>query len=159
MQATLEETVARSKVTAQQSTPVDTRTHPSRVAQIEEANRRPEAATRNTEVPQRTPSPTHEQWSAEDEAALKEIEDEETAIAERSKALANRKEKWRARHPAGPTTFTFHDNGVEYNRFARRPTGKGVLPSVSDDEDDVEIEKTLAPGVHSSPGSVADPNV
>jgi hypothetical protein len=47
---------------------------------------------------------------------------------------------------------------MEYSRSAKTPTGKGDLPSLSDDEDDVEIEKTRAPGVHSSPASVVDRN-
>jgi hypothetical protein len=89
---------------------------------------------------------------------MREIEEEEEAIRTRSALLASRKAKWKASHPAGPTTFTFHDDGVEYTRAMRRPAGRGSLPPVTDDEDDVEIERTLAPGVRSSPGSVDDLN-
>ncbi|KAJ7832463.1 hypothetical protein B0H14DRAFT_2592040 [Mycena olivaceomarginata] len=72
--------------------------HPSRIPQFEEANRRSETTTCTNEILQRTPSPTHEHWSADDEAALKEIENEEAAIAKRSAALTNHKAKWMARH-------------------------------------------------------------
>jgi hypothetical protein len=150
--------MARAEATTQHPTPIDARMHPSRIPQFEEANGRSESTVRFSEAPQRTPTPTHEHWSADDEAALKEIEDEELAIAERSVALAHRKAKWKARNKAGPTTFDFHDDGMEYSRSAKTPTGKGDLPSLSDDEDDVEIEKTRAPGVHSSPASVVDRN-
>jgi hypothetical protein len=89
---------------------------------------------------------------------MKEIEEEEEAIRARSALLASRKAKWKARHPAGPTTITFHDDGVEHARTTGRPAARGSLPPISDDEDDVEIKRTLAPGVRSSPGSVDDRN-
>jgi hypothetical protein len=71
---------------------------------------------------------------------MREIEEEEEAIRARSALLANRKAKWRASHPAGPTTITFHDDGVEYTRAAEHPAGRASLQPVTDDEDDVEIE-------------------
>jgi hypothetical protein len=94
----------------------------------------------------------------EDEAALKEIEEEEASIAARNAALEARKAKWRAHHPAGPIAFDFHDDGVEYIRGTEHSSAREKLPAMSDDEDDIEIERTLAPGVQSSPTSVADRN-
>jgi hypothetical protein len=100
-----------------------------------------------------------EQWSAEEEAAMREFEEEEEAIRARSALLANQKAKLKAHHLAGPTIITFHDDGVEYTCTTGRPAARGSLLPISDDKDDVEIERMLAPGVHSSPGSVVDRNV
>jgi hypothetical protein len=157
-QPTMAEALARAKAPAQQSTPPDPRIHPSRVAQIQEANNQSPTAASTAGNAQRTPTPPAEQWTVEDEAALKEIEEEEASIAARNAALEARKPKWRACHPAGPTAFDFHDDGVEYIRGTEHSPARDKLPAISDDEDDIEIERTLAPGVQSSPTSVADRN-
>jgi hypothetical protein len=89
---------------------------------------------------------------------LREIEEEEAAIAAQTAILAKRKAKWKAKRPVGPITVTFHDDGAEYTSKPDQATKRSSLPPLSDDEDDIEIERTLAPGVRSSPYSVDDRN-
>lgn len=159
-QPTLAEAMARAKVSEKlPAPPLDPRMHPSRAAQMLGGDAQCEVGTSTEPQTQRTPSPLPDPWTEDDEAAIKEIEDQEALIAARKETLATRKAKWKAKLPAGPITFNFHDDGVEYARTTRDPTPKNTLPPASDDEDDIEIERTLAPVAHSSPGSVGDRNV
>jgi hypothetical protein len=159
-QPTLEEAMARAKVSEKLLAPLlDPYMHPSRAAQMLGNNTQHETSTSTGPQTQWTPSPLPDPWTEDDEAAIKEIEDQEALIAARKETLATRKAKWKAKLLVGPTTFNFHDDGVEYVHTTRDSTPKNTLPPASDDEDDIEIERTLAPVAHSSPGSVGDCNV
>ncbi|KAJ7342650.1 hypothetical protein DFH08DRAFT_811721 [Mycena albidolilacea] len=127
-QPTLEETMAwAASGSGQHPMPLDPRTHPSCVAQIVEPNRPTEMGTDPAGETRWTPTPLPEQWSSE-EAAMKEIEEEQEAIRAQSALLASWKAKWKARHPVGPTTITFHDDRVEHAHTMGCPVARGRKP-------------------------------
>jgi hypothetical protein len=157
-QPTLEEVMARPGASAQQQVVPDARMHPGRAALMTAGSEPPAVVVTAVGEERRSTSPPLESWSEEDEAAMKEVEEVEAAAATRRALLASRKAKWKAQLPVGPTTVTFHDDGVEPPRSAEHPAARHELPPASDDADDMEIEATRAPGVRTSPGSVADSN-
>jgi hypothetical protein len=183
-QQTLEQTLARAGMSARDSAPVSAsvpvqrpevlgvRMHPARAAQmmndvvpaggVGSSDVTPSGSS-ETGAPGRSSPIAPVQWSAEEEEAMREIEEEEAAATKRLAMVAERKAKFKARQP-GPIDFSvtfFDDNTLNPTSAARAAESlvANELPAASDDAVDHEIEMTPAPRMGSIPRREDDTHV